>query len=51
MTKSQAKKRLLEARIKISKVMMSDNLDISTQDAKKMYDVCQYLGRYAQKLK
>ncbi len=47
MTKAQARKRLLEARTKISKVMLAENLDISTQDMKKMYDICQYLGRYA----
>jgi len=47
MTKAQAKKRLLEARVKISKVMMSENIPLTSTDRKKMYDICQYLGRYA----
>lgn len=51
MTKAQAKRRLLEARAKIAKVMMDDYLNIPAQDMKKMYDTVQYLGRFAAKLK
>jgi hypothetical protein len=47
MTKAQARKRLLEARTKISKVYLADNIDWSTQERGKMYDICIALGRYA----
>jgi|TARA_R110001599_G_scaffold344762_1_gene568627 hypothetical protein len=46
LSKSQARKRLLEARMKIVKVMHADNLDHSPADMKKMYDITLFLGRF-----
>ena len=48
LTKSQARKRLKEARQKIS-IVYEDGfrLGLSSQDMKKMYEICQYLGRTA----
>jgi hypothetical protein len=48
MTKAQARRRLEEARVKIAKVMDDGfRFGLSSQDMKKMYDICQYLGRTA----
>lgn len=45
-TKLAARKRLVEARMKIVKVMHAENLDHSPADMKKMYDITLYLGRF-----
>ena len=53
-TKAQARKRLKEARLKIWRVMEDERFmfeSLSNADVKKMYDICQYLGRTAAKLK
>ncbi len=47
LTKAQARKRILEARMKIVKVYLADNLDHSPADMKKMYDISLFLGRFA----
>ena len=48
LSKAQARRRLLEARAKIAKVMDDGfRFGLSPQDQKKMYDVCQWLGRTA----
>ena len=46
-TKAQARKRLLEARSKISKVYLADNIDWTSKERREMYDMCVYLGRAA----
>jgi coenzyme F420-reducing hydrogenase delta subunit len=54
MTKAQARKRLQEARSKIWRVMEDERFmfeSMSNADVKKMYEICQYLGRSVAKLK
>ena len=50
LTKAQARKRLKEARAKISMVMLDERFT-SLSESKKLYDMAQYLGRLAEKLK
>jgi hypothetical protein len=47
LSKAQARKRLTEAKNKIALVYLADNLDWSSQDRRKMYDICIALGRYS----
>ena len=46
-TKAQARKRLREAKNKVALVYLADNIDWSSQDRRKMYDIAVALGRYA----
>lgn len=50
LTKAQAKKRLKEARAKIRLVSLDERFT-TLSESKKLYDIAQYLGRLAEKLK
>jgi hypothetical protein len=50
LTKAQARKRLKEARAKLSMVMLDERFT-TLSESKKLYDMCQYIGRLSEKLK
>jgi len=50
LTKAQARKRMKEAKAKISMVMLDERFT-TTAEAKKLFEICNYLGKIAEKLK